>query len=236
MLNSFRQAPHAALQLSLAALLSLAPLVVSSAASAQATTPPSTFERAMSHVDLGVLGEGEFTKSTSGTNYLGQSEFLQPSNTLGYLISVSVVKSPLVGLQLNYGYARYSQNFTLGKSTLTTTPAQFFGVQSNAKEYSLGYLAHARRKYFGVTPFAGAGIGTIKFTPTTNGGEGFKQQYRATYFYNLGVETYVLGDHLGARGGFRQQFYNAPDFLTNYVTDNKRTISSEPFLGVFLRF
>ena len=36
-------------------------------------------------------------------------------------------------------------------------PRQTRGVQQNASEYTLGYVAHAKKQYFGMTPFASGG-------------------------------------------------------------------------------
>jgi hypothetical protein len=102
---------------------------------------------------------------------------------------------------------------------------------------TLGYVAHTP-KLFGVQPYLGAGGGTIKFTPTPYGGESLPFQYRAAYYYNFGVEDTFTGSasHLGVRVGFRQLIYLAPDFLTNYLTITRRTRTSEPTIGFFLRF
>ena len=95
-----------------------------------------------------------------------------------------------------------------------------------------------RRKLFGVQPYLGAGGGTISFKPTPNGGEGLPFQYRAAYYYNIGVEDTFTGSasHLGIRVGFRQLIYLAPDFQQNYLTITRRTVTSEPTFGLFLRF
>jgi hypothetical protein len=36
--------------------------------------------------------------------------------------------------------------------------------------------------------------------------------------------------------GFRQLIYLAPDFQQNYLTITRRTVTSEPTIGFFLRF
>jgi hypothetical protein len=38
------------------------------------------------------------------------------------------------------------------------------------------------------------------------------------------------------RVGFRQLIYLAPDFLQNYLTITRRTRTSEPTIGFFVRF
>ena len=98
------------------------------------------------------------------------------------------------------------------------------------------HVAHLKFRPLGLTPFLGAGGGTIRFTPTPGGGEGLPQQYRATYYYTAGVEGNFPDSHFGMRLGFRQLVYLAPDFLQNYLTITRRTISTEPTIGLFVRF
>src|ERR1035441_2528782 len=85
---------------------------------------------------------------------------------------------------------------------------------------------------FGITPYLGAGGGTIRFKPTPYGGQGLPFQYRAAYYYQLGLEDNFPGSHFGMRLGFRQLIYLAPDFLQNYLTITRRTRTSEPTIGL----
>ena len=101
---------------------------------------------------------------------------------------------------------------------------------------TLGYVAHFPYHPFGVTPFLGAGGGTIKFTPTAGGGQGLPFQYRAAYYYTAGLEDTFPNSPFGVRLGFRQLIYLAPDFEQNYLTITRRVITSEPTIGFFVRF
>jgi hypothetical protein len=236
--NSFRRKP------AFAGLLGLALFSASVLSHAQEATPLSSVERLVTRIDLSVQAVGEFTGSSSGTNYLQQTVSLIPSETVGYGATLRYIRKPLLGFEFNYNLIRYTNNFALSASSNPSlcgtascgVPAASYGVQANAKEYSGGYIAHTRRDYFGVKPFAGVGFGTIQFTPTVNGGYHLPRQYRAAYSYKIGAETYLLGDHLGARVDFRQVIHNAPDFLTDYLTIHRHTITSEPEIGLFLRF
>jgi hypothetical protein len=211
---------------------------ISAAASAQApAAPPTAFDRQLERIDLGVSGKGEFTKTTTGTNYLAQTVSLLPSNTLGALVTLRYTKSPLVGLEFNYGYARYTENFTISNLSNTTPGAAplALGVQTNVSEYTFGYVVHARHDYFGVRPFASIGAGSMAFRPTTGGGQGLLPQARAAYYYSVGAEA-PISKHFGLRGTFRQSLFNAPDFESNYFANKQRTISTEPAFGFFIRF
>ena len=154
---------------------------------------------------------------------------LSPGNTLGALVTLRYIKSPFVGLEANYGYARYTQNFApFGAQPIG-------GVQQNATEYTLGYVAHTPT-LLGVHPFLAAGGGAIAFRPTPGGGLQLQPQLRGAYYYAIGAETTVLSPHFGLRAQFRQVFYTAPDFFANYLATGKSTSTFEPGVGFFLRF
>ena len=61
-------------------------------------------------------------------------------------------------------------------------------------------------------------------------------QARATYYYNVGLENEFLSPHFGLRASFRQAFYLAPDFETNYLRNYQHTFTTEPTVGFYLKF
>jgi opacity protein-like surface antigen len=207
-------------------LLCAITLFAAGSAHAQVTEPVTALSRQLSHVDLGVSGMGEFTNSVTGVNYLGTKLTQQPSNTLGALVTIRYTKSPYLGAEFNYSYARYTQNFS---SYITG------GAQTNASEYTLGYVAHTPR-ILGIQTFAAAGLGSIAFRATPGGGQGLPTQARAAYYYNAGFEDSIFSPHFGIRAGFRQVFFLAPDFGQNYLTIKQRQISTEPNVGFYLHF
>ena len=204
-------------------LLCLVTLFALPAAHAQA--PVTELSRQLGRLDLGVSGVGQFTNSVTGTNYLGVSLTQKPSTTLGALVTVRYTKSPLLGAEFNYGYARYTQNYS---SYIVG------GAQTNANEYTVGYVAHTPR-IFGFQTFVSGGGGTIEFKGTPGGGQGLPTQARAAYYYDAGIEDSLL-PHLGIRAQFRQVFFLAPDFGQNYLTIKQRQITTEPGIGIYLHF
>lgn len=217
----------------------------SSTAFAQSSSVPVTpTEKFFAHFDLGVEGMGSLTSNTSGnitvptSNNYGGYLTDSPSTTVGYLLNVSYTKSPYFGIEFNYNYARYTENYTYPVATgVASAPFTYrpLGVQTNAKEYTLGYVAHIPHEIAGLKPFVGAGAGSIGFKPTPNGGEGFNTQARMAYFYELGVNK-PLGEHFGLRVEFRQVFFLAPDFGQNYLTNIQHTNTVEPAAGFYIHF
>jgi hypothetical protein len=213
-------------------------LTASSASIANAQNPVTAADRFFGRIDLGVSAEGQFTPSSSGITYLPQMIYQTPSSTAGALIELRYIKSPLMGFNLTYSQARYTENFAV--TDVTGTPAgqapYNISIQSKVAEYSLGYVAHGPR-IFGVKPFAGGGVGALEFKPTAGGGLGAPPEERVLFYYTVGVEDELFGsDHFGFRAQFRQSFFGAPDFNENYLATGARSISTQPSVGFYLRF
>ena len=210
-------------------------LLTAAGSTAEAQTSQNTaLDRQLSRIDLGIVGLGVFNKNSNGVATVnGKANTpvnLNPSNTAGALLTLRYTASPWVGLEFNYSYARYTDLFTPFGSQPNG------GVQQNASEYTFGYVVHSKKQYFGLTPFASGGAGSTVFRPTPGGGLALPEQARATYFASVGVETTVLSPHFGIRAQYRQLFFKAPDFETNYLRIEQHTSSYEPGLGFFLRF
>jgi len=199
-------------------------------ASAAAQTATTALGKQMEKIDLGVSGIGEFTPSNSGNNLFNQSVASVPSNTLGALVELRYTKSPLIGIELNYSYARYNDTFSVGAQ-----PPYTFASQSKVNEYSLGYVGHGP-EIAGFKTFAGAGLGAIEFKPTSGGGQGLPPEVRTGFYYTVGFDKGLFSDNFGVRAFFRQTFYGAVDFNQNYLATGARSISTEPGVGFYLRF
>lgn len=204
-------------------------------ASATAQTATTAFGRQMERVDIGISALGQFTPSSSGSNYINQSVSQVPSNTLGTLIEIRYIKSPLVGIEFNYSYARYNETFSIGAGSLPAQQPYTIGVQSKVNEYSMGYIAHGP-SFGDLKTFAGAGLGAIEFKPTAGGGQGLPPEVRTGIYYTVGVEQGFHQDRFGVRAYFRQLFLGAPDFNQNYLAGGARTITTEPGIGFYVRF
>jgi hypothetical protein len=198
---------------------------------AQQDVPPTALQKQLDRIDFAVTGIGMFNKTVSGpilptgaANF-GQSIVDSPSNTLGALVTLRYISKPYVGFEGNYGYARYTENYS-----------NIGGVQTQATEYTLGYLVTPNFKILDFQPFASVGAGSIGFKPTPRGGQGLNVQARAVYYYNVGIQKEFLSEHFGLRGGFRELFFLAPDYGQNYLTIKQRSTTYEPFAGFYLKF
>jgi len=205
--------------------------LAATSARAQATAGNPALEKQLSRVDIGFNAIGSITKSASGTNYLGVNIDQTAATTVGFLATVRYTKSPYLGGEFNYTYARYTQHFTQNGQDVYLPG----GIQANASEYSFGYVAHPPHQFFGAKPFLGAGAGTTAFRPTTGGGQSLFSRARMTYYYAVGVDK-ELNSHFDLRLQLRQTFFKAPDFGQNYLTIQKQTWTVEPGIGFVYHF
>jgi len=221
----------------LLAVLSLACTVRS--ASAQTETPPTALDKQLHKLDLSINGVGEYNTTVTGnvaplaTNQ-GLSITQFGSNTAGVLVSLQYIAKPYIGLEINYGSARYTENYE-GPGIQSSQGISDFQVQTKASEYTFGYVATPPHKLFSFQPFLGAGFGTLGFKPTAFGGQELPEKARAVYYYSLGLQK-DYGAHFGLRVGFRELFFLDPDFGQNYLTILKHANTYEPMAGFYLRY
>ncbi len=259
---SFRRSVFAGTSLFVPALLICLLGLIASPAIAQEQTPETPFEKQLDRIDFAIVASGELGTSVSGieqrdahvvssaggvTSTSSTMLTIKPSSTVGELATIRYTAHPYLGFEFNFGNLRYTQDYKFVTTTLTSPPTPpavtttypvFLpgGAQAGVRELTLGYVAHLKIRPFGITPYLGAGGGTIRFKPTPYGGQGLPFQYRAVYYYQAGLEDNFPDSHFGMRLGFRQLIYLAPDFQQNYLTITRRVRSSEPIIGFFVRF
>jgi hypothetical protein len=228
-------------------------------AHAQTSAPPSAFAKQLDKVDLAISGVGLFNSTVSGTVVPGKTCAIAApggvpigpagpadsgcqltqfgSNTLGALVSIDYPAKPYFGLEFNYGYARYTENFEGPAIVNYFLPANTtdFQIQTRVNEYTFGYLITPPHLIFGMQPFLSAGGGPQAFTPTRGGGQEEPEKARMTYYYSIGVQK-DYSPHLGFRVGFRELFFLDPDFGQNYLTILKHSTTYEPMAGFYLRY
>jgi hypothetical protein len=209
---------------------SLSLLTCVSASTAHAQAPETAFQKQMDRLELGATAIGIITPEVGGTNAVNppsqQHITLDGSQTVGVLGNLRYTKSPLVGIEGNYTFARYTENFSayiIG------------GAQTRMNEYSLGWVFHLPT-IFTAQPYISVGAGTTAFHPTKGGGQGLPFQYRANYYYNIGLDKTLFSSHFGARIAMREVFFKAPDFGQNYLTIQQQATTFQPSLGFFYKF
>jgi hypothetical protein len=221
-------------------LLCLLSLPAAQAIGQDPAAPVTPLQKQLDRIDFALSAAGSIGTTVSGVEQRDATTShslltIKPSSTVGELVTLRYTAKPYLGFEFNFGNHRFTQDYTFTPNP----PSQTFllgGSQNGVRELTLGYVAHLPFRPLGVTPFVGVGGGTIRFKPTTGGGQGLPQQYRAVYYYGGGLEDNFPGSHFGVRVGFRQLIYLAPDFLQNYLTITRRVRTSEPTIGFFVRF
>ncbi len=220
------------------AILSIAALVLAftfgnASAQLQNTPNETPLDKQLDKLDLGIIGVGEYNTTVQGTIPStsvafdhGQSVTQFGSNTFGALVDLRYIAKPYVGVEFNYGYARYTENFNVNP----------YQIQTKVNEYSVGYVVTPPHTIFGLQPFASGGAGTLEFTPTPFGGQGAPTQARMLYYYSVGLQQDFAEGHFGLRAGFRQTFFLDPDFEENYLTIVKRASTYQPMAGFYFRY
>ena len=217
------------------ALLATATLFLSVTGIAAAQT--TAVSRQFARIDFGISAVGQLTGTVSGPIVpsgapnagVVTSQFA--SNTVGAMGNIRYVAKPYIGVEFNYVWGRYTENYSPAPNG-----ASLFQVQTTSNETSFGWVVTPPHLIFGMQPFASAGAGTNNFKPTAGGGNGAPHQYRATYYYNVGVQKQLFDSNFGIRASFRETFYLAPDFGQNYLTILKHTTTLQPTVGFYLRF
>src|SRR6185437_10454739 len=87
-------------------------LATLAAPTAKAQSP--ALAKQLSRIDFGINGVGLLNGTGSGVvdiNAKPTTVNLRTSNTVGVLLTLRYIKSPLIGFEGNYSYARYTENF-----------------------------------------------------------------------------------------------------------------------------
>lgn len=152
-----------------------------------------------------------------------------PTEGLGVLVNVREQVVPWFGLEMNYGYNRYSERFNSA-----ATGAAIGRLQQDQHEATAGYILHIKAP--AVQPFITLGGGAINFRGTKANPQ-FDNQWRGTYMYEVGFDFVSRkSPHFGVRIQEHGLFYKAPDFHVASLRSNGYVHQAMPSAGVFFRF
>ena len=163
----------------------------------------------------------------------GDGVVQSPSNAPGVLVELRHISNPLLGLELTYSFNRSDQTYNQGavcQALNCPTGATF--VPSNAHEVTADYLISF--KVLNLRPFVLAGGGLL-FNQPTNPDSTTQNSTQGVIVYGAGLDFTVL-PHIGVRGQYRGNVYKAPQLVKAFSSTNAFATTSEPMLGVFLRF
>jgi hypothetical protein len=177
-------------------------------------------QKALRNDDVSVGGFYQFSTDASGNGISDTT-----TKSVGGDASFRHSFHPLLGYEIAYDYTRFGENYT----------GEPFGYQHNQHMFSGSYYVHGPRAA-GIQPFAMAGISAVVFSPSLNGGQKAAWQARPGVDFGGGVNVPMLASYFGLRLQYRGEFYKAPDFGLAKLTTNSYRLTSEPTVGVYIRF
>ena len=170
--------------------------------------------------DVAVGGTGQFT--TAVTNGNGNHE--TTTDSTGFLLSLRDHPVAWAGVEVNYGFNRFTEQFaTVGNTALATAPV-------DVHEATAAYMFHPH--FLHLQPFVNVGGGALDFLPTQSG----SNQWRGAGLTEVGFDVPTSNKHFGFRVQGRALIYRAPNFDTPVVATQKWVITTEPSLSAYIRF
>ena len=169
--------------------------------------------------EVSVQAFGSFLKGTTSDGVRNSA-----TNSGGVLGSYRYFFNTHNGVEVNYGYALNTQNFTSSTGTV--------GVKSYSHEVSAAYVFRMPLKRF--TPFVSAGAAALVFDPKDF--QGADTQTRAAFVYGGGAD-FKVSHHIFVRAEYRGFVYNSPTYnLTSLDGTDRITHRAEPSVGFGYRF
>jgi opacity protein-like surface antigen len=218
---------------------------------AQAVDPPPAKRKFTPSTDfsLGVFGQLtpvrtpiRTTPGFDGVEIMQTTQGVSPS--AGVLATVHQSFKPWLGYNLNFGYSRFTENYSYGSAFISnaiTKPPQnsYFSqlsIGTNMYELTIAPVIQGpKTKHF--STFAQFGGGGLWFLPT-QAASPYNEQVRAAMVFGAGL-NYKLTDHLGVRAEYRGLFYKNPDFAyrSGQAPMSKLfTVTNEPTVSVVYTF
>ena len=198
-------------------------------------------------VSLGVFGlltpariPTTTTTTSSGTSVNQTTQGM--SSAAGALGVFHQQFAPWLGYNVNFGYSRSTENYSIGNSYTpigslapTNSSFQHGSIGTNVYELSITSVVQGpRTKRF--STFAQVGGGGLFFLPTQRPGP-TSEQTRPALVFGTGI-NYKLTDHLAMRAEYRGLFYKSPDFVAQGALPVSRlfTVTSEPTMSLVYTF
>lgn len=175
--------------------------------------------------DLAGSGTGRFQNDVTR-----QSPALAGSTQgVGFLANIREHPTSWFGLELNYGYNKYSEHYNSRVTGVGRT-----NLQIGQHEATAGYVFHIRTPY--VQPFIVLGGGGVNFRGTESNPQ-IGNQWRGAAMYEVGLDFVSKRQpHVGFRVQEHGLFYKAPDFYVANLRSNSWVHQAAPSVGVFYRF
>lgn len=197
--------------------------------------------------DVALSGYGWLNTTSNLSSGLTQI----PANSVGGMLEVRHISTPLIGYEVSFGYNRANQEYS--------NPISCPGASCPLTPYAASVSASATQvlgnwvftfPLKGIHFFALGGGGLILFQPSQGtlysyslqDNPAFQNSTAPTsgtsapaFDYGIGVD-WALWHHLGARFQYRGLYYKSPALTSSFSSTQVFTQSYEPMVGVTYRF
>jgi len=183
--------------------------------------------------EVTVSAFGTFQQNTSG-NGINQSAEQQA----GVLATYRYYFSTHQGLEFDYGFSRYNQQYTSGSgfAGLASVSGNSLAVPADTHEATTSYVFRFSPKHR-LTPFLTAGGGLLIFNPQTLAfGSGNGNTFVSPDFVYGGGADLALSHRVSLRLGYRGHLFEAPGFGVAAIKTGSLAHMAEPFAGLSFHF
>ena len=175
--------------------------------------------------EVSVQGTGFLTKDSEGNGIRQHT-----TDSGGLLASYRFHFNSWLAADGSYGYTR--------NALRNLTSAGVFNVQSNVHLATGALVLTSPRMFYGLSPYALAGVGALTFDPTGNSGGfflGSDSQTKAAFVYGGGADI-NLTRRFALRFQYRGLVYKRPDFGLASLNSDATTHTAQPSAGFVIRF
>jgi opacity protein-like surface antigen len=208
-------------------------------------------------ISIGVSGQLTYTRTpTTSVNEMNAgslSGVFTTQTTQGTSPSPGVLGTlhesfkPWLGYNVNFGYTRFSENYSDGSAFVPAKgsafpPSSTFtqgSIGTNMYEVTIAEVFEGpRTRRFNI--FGQFGGGGLFFLPSENASQA-RQQTRPAMIFGVGM-NFKLTSHLDFRAEYRGLFYKSPDFNLppygqgNFPITRLFTVTSQPAISVVYSF
>jgi hypothetical protein len=183
-------------------------------------TLPARAQHPLHNSDVSVSVFGQFTTTVSGNGITQRT-----TDSVGGQGAFRHSYHWWLGYEASYNYTRFNEYYT----------GQPYSYQNNLHDFSGAYLFTAPG-LLAFQPFAEVGASALIFSPSLNGGQHASWQARPALNLSFGINQALFTSHFGIRIQYRGLYYKAPDFGKAPLTTGSRRLTTEPMIGMYLRF
>jgi hypothetical protein len=182
------------------------------------------------NADIAGSGIGQFTTVlTSNTPIQART-----TDSFGGLFSIREHPVSWAGIEVNYSYNRYTQDFTSPANAASPVPYDA-RVKTNVHEATAAYMFHPH--FRNLQPFINIGGGALDFAPTTVTSVATgSNQWRGAGLLEVGFDVPTSNPHFGFRVQGRTLVYRAPNYNNALLSSKSWVSTEEPTFGAYYRF